>query len=185
MMSQLTLGPEYVLFQGLISFFIRFSRWCAFSMFDINRTSGSQVPAILLLFAVLKRCIYGSWSVVPPYHLIMPFFLRIMITASIYNSSNLCVCVCVSVCLRLPFLDDRRSDLIETCQEYCRGPADVPFQGLILIGRAVPKLRPFYCFLQCWKSVYMAAEVSFHLITLSCHFFSQNNSILIIIIIAQ
>ena len=60
---------------------------------------------------------------------------------SIYNSSNLCVCV--SVCLRSPFLDDHRSDLIETSQEYCRGPADVPFQGLILIGQAVPKLRPF------------------------------------------
>ena len=37
------------------------------------------------------------------------------------------------------------SDLIETCQEYCWGPADVPFQGLILIGQAVPKLRPFIC----------------------------------------
>ena len=51
----------------------------------------------------------------------------------------------MSVCLRPPFLDDRRSDLIETCQEYCRGPADVPFRGLISIGWAVPKLRPFIC----------------------------------------
>ena len=50
------------------------TRGCAFSRFDINRTSGSQVTAILLLFAVLKRCIYGSWSVGPPSHLIMPFF---------------------------------------------------------------------------------------------------------------
>ena len=41
--------------------------------------------------------------------------------------------------------DDRRSDLIETCQGYCRGPADVPFQGLISIRRAIPKLRPFTC----------------------------------------
>ena len=87
-----------------------------------------------------------------------------------------------------PFLDNHWSDLIETCQEYCRGPRDVPFQGLILIGRAVPKLRPFYFFFQCWKGVYIAAEVSFHLIM---PFFppkiSQNNdnSILIIIIIAQ
>ena len=75
--------------------------------------------------------------------------------------------VCLFVCLRPPFLDDRRSDLIETCQEYCRGPGDVPFRGLISIGRAVPKLRPFYCFLQCWKGVYMAAESvvpPFHLI---------------------
>ena len=53
--------------------------------------------------------------------------------------------MCLSVCLRPPFLDDRRSDLIETCQEYCRGPADVPFRGLISIGRAVPKLRLFIC----------------------------------------
>ena len=53
--------------------------------------------------------------------------------------------MCLSVCLRPPFLDDRQSDLIETCQEYCRGPADVPFQGLISIGQAVPKLRPFIC----------------------------------------
>ena len=43
--------------------------------------------------------------------------------ASIYNSSNLCL----SVCMRPPFHDDLQSDLIETCQEYCRGPADVPF----------------------------------------------------------
>ena len=57
----------------------------------------------------------------------------------------ICVCVCLCVCLRPPFLDDRRSDLIETCQEYCRGPADVPFRGLISIGRAVLKLRPFTC----------------------------------------
>ena len=49
------------------------------------------------------------------------------------------------VCLRPPFLDDHRSDLIETCQEYCWGPADVRFQRLILIGQAVPKLRPFIC----------------------------------------
>ena len=67
------------------------------------------------------------------------------LTTSIYNSSNLCVSVCLSVCMRPQFLDDRRSDLIETCQEYCRGPADVPFWGLISIGRAVPKLRPFIC----------------------------------------
>ena len=61
---------------------------------------------------------------------------------SIYNSSNMCVCV---------FVCDRRSDLIETCQEYCRGPADVPFRGLISIGRTVPKLRPFYCFFSVEK----------------------------------
>ena len=55
------------------------------------------------------------------------------------------ISVCLSVCMWPPFLVDRRSDLIETCQEYCRGPADVPFWGLISIGRAVPKLRPFTC----------------------------------------
>ena len=46
------------------------TRGCAFSRFDdnYNRMSGSQVTAILLLFPVLERCIYRSWSVVPPYH---------------------------------------------------------------------------------------------------------------------
>ena len=52
--------------------------------------------------------------------------------------------------MRPPFLDDRRSDLIETCQEYCRGPADVPFQGLRSIGWAVPKLRPCICETMTW-----------------------------------
>ena len=68
---------------------------------------------------------------------------------SIYNSSNLCVSVCLSVCLyvclRPLFLDNHWYDLIEPCQEYCWGPEYVPFQGLILIGQAVPKLRPFIC----------------------------------------
>ena len=59
--------------------------------------------------------------------------------SSIYNSSNLCV----SVCLRPLFLDNHWSDLIETCQVYCWGPEDVPFECLILIGQAVPKLWPF------------------------------------------
>ena len=36
------------------------------------------------------------------------------------------------------FLDDHCSDLIETCQVYCWGPVDVPFQGLILIGQWFP-----------------------------------------------
>ena len=47
------------------------------------------------------------------------------------------------VCLRPPFLDNPWSDLIETCQEYRWGHEDVPFQGLILIRQADPKLRPF------------------------------------------
>jgi len=51
--------------------------------------------------------------------------------------------VCMCVCLRPPFLDKHWSDLIETCQEYCWGPEDVPFQGLKLIGQAVPTLGPF------------------------------------------
>ena len=49
----------------------------------------------------------------------------------------------LSVCLRPLFLDNHWSDLIETCQEYCWGPVDVPFQGSILIGQVVPKLWPF------------------------------------------
>ena len=32
---------------------------------------------------------------------------------------------------------------METCQVYCWGPVDVPFQGLILIGQVLPKLWPF------------------------------------------
>ena len=40
----------------------------------------------------------------------------------LYNSSNLCLSV---------FLDNHWSDIIETCQVYCWGPVDVPFQGLI------------------------------------------------------
>ena len=60
-----------------------------------------------------------------------------LIRSSIYNSSNLCVC------LWLLFLDNHWSDLIETCQVYCWGPEYVPFQGLILIGQVVPKLWPF------------------------------------------
>ena len=54
--------------------------------------------------------------------------------------------VCVSVCVSATAVS--RQPLVrsnETCQEYCRGPEDVPFQGLILIGQAVPKLRPFIC----------------------------------------
>ena len=64
---------------------------------------------------------------------------------SIIPAISVCVSVYMCVCLRLPFLDDRWSDLIETCQEYCRGRADVPFQGLIWIGRVVPRLRTFIC----------------------------------------
>ena len=100
-----------------------------------------------------------------------------LICISIYNSSNLCVCVCLfvclSVCLRPPFLDDRRSDLIETCKEYCRGPPDVPFRGFISIGQAVPKLRPFYCFFSVEKVYIWQLKVSFHLLTLSCHFYER------------
>ena len=51
--------------------------------------------------------------------------------------------VCLSVCLRPLFLDNHWSDLIKTCQLYCWGPEDVPFQGLILIGQVLPKLWPF------------------------------------------
>ena len=56
---------------------------------------------------------------------------------------SVCVCVCVCVCLRPLFLDNHWSDLIETCQVYCWGPVDVPFQGFILIGQVLPKLWPF------------------------------------------
>ncbi len=72
-------------------------------------------------------------------------YIYIYIYLSIIPAISVCVSVCLYVCMRPQFLDDRRSDRIETCQEYCRGPADVPFRGLISIGRAVPKLRPFIC----------------------------------------
>ena len=62
---------------------------------------------------------------------------------SIIPAISVCVSVCLYVCLRPLFLDNHWSDLIETCQEYCWGREDVRFQGLILIGQAVPKLRPF------------------------------------------
>ena len=72
--------------------------------------------------------------------------LRARTSLSIIPAISVCLSVCMCVCLRLPFLDNPWSDLIETCQEYCWGPEDVPFQGLILIGQAVPKLWPFICF---------------------------------------
>ena len=69
------------------------------------------------------------------------WFARTGMHWSIYNSS----CVCVCVWPRPLFLTNHWSDLIETCQVYCWGPEYVPFQGLILIGQAVPKLQPFIC----------------------------------------
>ena len=59
---------------------------------------------------------------------------------SIYNSSNLCVCVC----LRPPFLDNHRSDLIETCQEYCRGPEDVPFSRFDINWTSASQVTAIY-----------------------------------------
>ena len=49
----------------------------------------------------------------------------------------------ISVCLWPLFLDNHWSDLIETCQVYCWGSVDVPFQCLMLIGQVVPRLWPF------------------------------------------
>ena len=51
---------------------------CAFSRFDIDRTSGSQVMAILLHFQCWKGVYMAAEGVVPPSHLIMPFFSQII-----------------------------------------------------------------------------------------------------------
>ena len=85
---------------------------CAFSRFDIDRTSGSQVTAIYLSTNDKTRC---------------------------YDVTN---DVTINVYL---FIFYYFFCTIETCQEYCWGPTDVPFRGLILIGQAVPKLRSFIC----------------------------------------
>ena len=69
------------------------------------------------------------------------FFLWARTSLSIIPA--VCVSVCLFVCLRPLFVDNHWSDLIETCQEYCWDPVDVPFQGLILIGQVVPKLWSF------------------------------------------
>ena len=45
----------YLFFARLTSQFFFFFVW-----YDVNRTSGSQVTAILLLYSVLERCIYRS-----------------------------------------------------------------------------------------------------------------------------
>ena len=55
-------------------------RRCAFSRFDIDRTSGSQVTAILVLFQCWKGVYMAAEGVVPPSHLIMPFLPKLKIT---------------------------------------------------------------------------------------------------------
>ena len=70
-------------------------------------------------------------------------YKTLCIHRSIIPAICVCVSVCVSVCLRLLFLDNHWSDLIETYHVYCWGPEYVHFQGLILIGQVVPKLWPF------------------------------------------
>ena len=79
--------------------------------------------------------------------------------------------VCLYVCMRPQFLDDHRSDRIETCQEYCRGPADVPFRGLISIGLAVPKLRPFICLPMTGHGAMTSRMTSQLMFILFCLFF--------------
>ena len=82
----------------------------------------------------LKKCMSKESSLFFSFS----YFVRVCVDdPSIYNSSNLCVC------LWPLFLDNHWSDLIETCQVYCWGPEDVPFQGFKLIGQVVPKLWPF------------------------------------------
>ena len=115
------------------------TRGCAFSRFDINRTSGSQVTAIYLSTNDRTRCYDITIDVTIKKKEVFCTYghtragTHVRACTSIYNSSNLCVSVCMCMCLRPPFLDNHWSNLIETCQEYCWGPEDVRFQGLILL----------------------------------------------------
>jgi len=102
---------------------------------------------------------------------------------SIIPAISVCVSVCLSVCLSATAVSRLSVCLYATAVSrrppvrsdwnlpgILQGPSDVPFRGLISIGRAVPKLRPFHCFFSFEKVYIWQLKVSFHLLTLSCHF---------------